>query len=63
MLSKKAAKNDEIFTVNLTLCSKYQIDDLISPPGLVCIEAKIRIQIEFFSTDVDSYEYNNKTDA
>ena len=26
MFSKKAAKIDEIFTVNLTLCSKCQID-------------------------------------
>ena len=26
MFSKKAKKIDEIFTDNLTLCSKYQID-------------------------------------
>ena len=26
MFSKKATKNDEIFTVDLTLYSKYQID-------------------------------------
>ena len=26
MLSKKATKIDEIFTVDLTICSKYQID-------------------------------------
>ena len=31
MFSKKATKMDEIFTVNLTLCSKCQID------GSVCI--------------------------
>ena len=26
MFSKKATKNGEIFTVDLTLCSKHQID-------------------------------------
>ena len=37
MLSRKATKNDEIFTVDLTLCSKCQIDgeDFINFCGLL----------------------------
>ena len=37
MIFKKATKNDEIFTVDLTLCSKCQIDgeDLINFCGLL----------------------------
>ena len=37
MLSKKATKIDEIFTVDLTLCSKCQIDgeDFINFCGLL----------------------------
>ena len=36
MFSKKATKIDKIFTVNLTLCSKCQIDgeDFVNFPGL-----------------------------
>ena len=36
MFSKKATKNDEIFTVNLTLCSKCQIHgkDFVNYHGL-----------------------------
>ena len=36
MFSKKAIKIDEIFTVNLTLCSKCQIDgeDFVKSCGL-----------------------------
>ena len=30
MFSKKATKIEEIFTIDLTLCSKYQIDVKIS---------------------------------
>ena len=37
MFSKKATKNDEIFSVDLTLCSKCQIDgeDFVSLRGLL----------------------------
>ena len=37
MFSKKATKNDEIFTVDLTLCSKCQIDleDFVDFCGLL----------------------------
>ena len=37
MFSKKASKIDKIFTVNLTLCSKCQIDgeDLVNFCGLL----------------------------
>ena len=37
MFSKKATKIDEIFTVDLTLCSKCQIDgeDFVSLCGLL----------------------------
>ena len=37
MFSKKATKIDEIFTVNLTLCSKCQIDgeDFVNFCGLL----------------------------
>ena len=37
MFSKKATKIDEIFTVNLTLCSKRQIDgeDFVNSRGLL----------------------------
>ena len=37
MLSKKATKIDKIFTVNLTLCSKRQIDgeDFVNFLGLL----------------------------
>ena len=37
MFSKKATKNDEIFTVDLTLCSKCQIDveDFVNFCGLL----------------------------
>ena len=37
MLSKKTTKNDEIFTIDLTLCSKCQIDgeDFINFCGLL----------------------------
>ena len=37
MLSRKATKFDEIFTVNLTLCSKCQIDgkDFVNFCGLL----------------------------
>ena len=36
VFSKKATKIDEIFTVDLTLCSKYQIDgeDFVNFRGL-----------------------------
>ena len=37
MIFKKATKNDEIFTVDLTLCSKCQIDgeEFINFCGLI----------------------------
>ena len=37
MFSKKATKNDKIFTVDLTLCSKFQIDseDFVNFCGLL----------------------------
>ena len=37
MFSKKATKNDQIFTVDLTLCSKCQIDgeDFVNFCGLL----------------------------
>ena len=37
MFSKKAIKIDEIFTVDLTLCSKYQIfsEDFVKSRGLL----------------------------
>ena len=37
MFSKKATKNGEIFTVDLTLCSKHQIDseDFLNFRGLL----------------------------
>ena len=37
MFSKKTTKIDEIFTVDLTLCSKYQIDgeDFVNFCGLL----------------------------
>ena len=37
MFSKKATKIDEIFIVDLTLCSKCQIDneDFVNPCGLI----------------------------
>ena len=37
MFSKKATKIDEIFTVNLTLCSKRQIEgeDFVNSRGLL----------------------------
>ena len=37
VFSKKATKNDEIFTVNLTVCSKCQIygEDFVSFCGLL----------------------------
>ena len=40
MFSKKATKIDEIFTINLTLCSKRQIDseDFVNFRGLSFLE-------------------------
>ena len=37
MFSKKATKIDQIFTVNLTLCSKHQIgsEDFVNSNGLL----------------------------
>ena len=37
MFSKKATKNDEIFTIDLTLCSKCQIygEDFVNVSGLL----------------------------
>ena len=49
MFSKKATKIDEIFTVDLTLCSKCQIDgeDFVSFCGLLrehLLRTEIQIQ-------------------
>ena len=47
MFSKKATKFDEIFTVDLTLCSKRQIDseDFVNFCGLL---RKRELYIKFF---------------
>ena len=47
MFSKKATKFDEIFTFDLTLCSKYQIDgeDFVNFCGLLW---KNELSIQFF---------------
>ena len=39
VFSKKATKNDEIFTIDLALCSKFQIygEDFVNFCGLVRI--------------------------
>ena len=55
ILSKKAAKIDEIFAVDLTLCSKCQIDgeDLVNFCGLLRKHTKqVKTERNFFSNFV-----------
>ena len=59
MFSKKATKIDEIFTVDLTLCSKCQIDgeDFVTFCGLLkkyelCEEEK---KVEYVSTKMATF--------
>ena len=56
MFSKKATKIDEIFTVDLTLCSKCQIDgeDFVNFCGLLR-------KHELYQFAKDSFESNHAT--
>ena len=53
MILKKAIKNDEIFTVDLTLCSKHQIDgeDFVNFHGLL---RKCELYLTFNTSKVSS---------
>ena len=50
MFSKKATKIDEIFSIDLTLCSKYQIDVKISSIFVAFLENTNFIKNDIFYT-------------
>ena len=54
VFSKKATKIDEIFTVNLTVCSKCQIDgeDFVKCCGLLRKRELYKTELQLFFGDV-----------
>ena len=58
MFSKKATKIDEIFTVNLTLCSKCQIDgeDFVNFCGLLRKHKIYDIFVKYLYRDPRNYQ-------
>ena len=59
MFSKKAAKIDEIFTVNLTLCSECQIDgeDFVNFYGLLRKHKLYENLINVFASEINLINY------